>query len=322
MKSSAKNTIFSLLVAIGTFGVWEGCLEWMGISVVTQSHLYEQNVSSWRLQGNLQNQQIRTPHDKHDFFVSTNADGLRISVANKQERVDIAFLGDSNIFGWGVHDTETLSEQLNLSFPSLHFLNAGQPGHSTFQSYELFMETLTQYKPRWTILALSMHDHNQAPISDRERNGFVMGWIPHIRLWLHKNIRIYAWLRTLVFVKTSNQADTTAETFRVRDDERELMLQSMIATAKEWNGQIGLLLLPFHQDILGQSMHRPCIGWSQKMNKTYQIPVLDIRNCCSDSKDNLTFSFDRGHLNKEGISKIVPVLHAQLIKEGIVPIKK
>ena len=322
MKFSAKKTIFSLLVAIGTFFLWEGCLEWMGIAVVAQSQVYEQNISSWRLQGNLQNQRIRTPHDKHDFLVSTNPHGLRTSITNDHKRVDIAFLGDSNMFGWGVNDTETLPEQLNLSFPSLYFLNAGQPGHSTFQSYELFMEILTQYKPRWTILALSMHDHNQAPISDLERNGVVRGWIPHIRLWLHKNIRIYAWFRTFLFVQKANQADTKAETFRVRDDERENMLQNMTATAKEWNGQIGLLLLPFHEDLLGQSMHRPCIQWSQKMHNTYQIPVLDLRNCCSDSNDRFTFSFDRGHLNKDGISEVIPELQRQLIQQSILPIKK
>ena len=44
--------------------------------------------------------------------------------------------------------TKALTAQLSLKLPNHHILNAGQPGHSTFQSYELFMETLGHYKPK------------------------------------------------------------------------------------------------------------------------------------------------------------------------------
>ena len=186
--SVIHKCLIGCLVGLGFLFLIEGILEFAGIRVLSQSEVYVQKVTSWQLQGNLQQKRILTKHDQHDFLISTNIDGLRTSLSPGDEGIDIAFLGDSNIFGWGVDDHETYDAQLQKKMPQLKVLNAGQPGHSSFQSYELFTEYLPMYKPKWTILVLSMHDHNQTAISDVERSGSVHGITPRVRLFLHRHL--------------------------------------------------------------------------------------------------------------------------------------
>ena len=307
-------------VSLGLFFILEGILEFLGIRVFSQSEIYVQKVTSWRLESNLQKRRIQTKHDQHDFLVSTNNDGLRTSLSKESRNIDIAFLGDSNIFGWGVDDDETYDAQLQKNHPHLKILNAGQPGHSSFQSYELFTEYLPLYKPKWTILVLSMHDHNQTAISDVERSGSINGIIPHIRIFLHNHLRIYSLLRSFLFVETQNQANATGETYRVRDDEREKLLKSMIEQAAVWNGKIALALFPFYEDLMATHMNRPCLEWSQKMKQLYNVPVIDIHTCCLDPNSEWTFHFDHGHLNSKGINSVIPHLQEELMKEGIIDI--
>ena len=138
---------------------------------------------------------------------------------------------------------------------------------------EIFTEYFPIYKPKWTILVLSMHDHNQTAISDVERSGSVHGILPHLRLFLHKHLRIYSLLRGFLIVETQNQADATGETYRVRDDEREMLLKAMIDQAASWNGKIALALFPFYEDLMGTHMNRPCIEWSQRMKHLHNITV-------------------------------------------------
>jgi hypothetical protein len=320
MKKNIQKATMGLFLSLGFLCLLEGFFEFIGIDVVSQSVVYQQNVSTWRLEGNLQNKRFKTPHDEHDFLVSTNSDGLRSSLSLKAQNVDIAFLGDSNMFGWGLDDSETYDALLQNKFPDVQFLNAGQPGHSSFQSYELFLKLIPKYKPKWTILLLSMHDHNRAPISDVERSGVVNGFVPHIRLWLHKHSRIYSLVRGLLITKSMNQADAKGETYRVRDEEREKLLVSMMEKAKHWEGSIALALFPFHEDLQGIPMNRPCSKWVQDMKQKYQIPIIDIRFCCRDATGTSTFDFDHGHLNHRGIKTVLPYLEKELIEKNMIQV--
>ena len=80
-----------------------------------------------------------------------------------------------------------------------------------------------------------MHDHNQVVISDWERSGIVHGWTAHMRLWLHKDIRLYAWIRTFLYIQ-KKIARQYNETFRVRDDEKQKLYKKddHNSTGMEW----------------------------------------------------------------------------------------
>ena len=166
-------------------------LEFIGIRVLSQSEVYVQKVTSGNYKETYNKKRILTKMINTIFWSLRILMDYELLSLQGDESIDIAFLGDSNIFGWGVDDHETYDAQLQKKMPQLKVLNAGQPGHSSFQSYELFTEYLPMYKPKWTILVLSMHDHNQTPISDVERSGSVHGIIPRVRLFC---INIYEYI--------------------------------------------------------------------------------------------------------------------------------
>ena len=56
------------------------------------------------------------------------------------------------------------------------------------------------------------------------------------------------------------------------------------------------------------------------MKQSYNIPIIDIHECCQDGDQDWTFSFDRGHLNSKGINSVIPHLEEELMKEGIIDI--
>ena len=116
-------------------------------------------------------------------MVSTNADGLRTSLSQGDESIDIAFSRRFEYFGWGVDNHETYDAQLQKD-ASLKGIECWSTGSFLFSnpinsSQSIFL----CINPNGTILVLSMHDHNQTAISDVERSGSVHGIIPHVRLF-------------------------------------------------------------------------------------------------------------------------------------------
>ena len=86
----------------------------------------------------------------------------------------------------------------------------------------------------------------------------------------------------------------------------------------EWKNRIGSL--SFYEDLIDTHMDRPCIEWSSKMKQSYNIPIIDLHECCQDRDQDWTFSFDRGHLNNKGIKSVIPHLQKELIQEGIIDV--
>ena len=108
-----------------------------------------------------------------EFFVSTDADGLRLPfpdtayVSDDDDRTTIVYLGDSIIFGWGIRDIEAIPSQLEYTLrmrdPQHQYqvINGGQPGYSSMQSFLLYTHVLAQYKPDHVVLQLA--EHNLSP---------------------------------------------------------------------------------------------------------------------------------------------------------------
>ena len=70
---------------------------------------------------------------------------------------------------------------------------------------------------------------------------------------------------------------------------RESIIQTAEKKAATWNGKIGLALFPFYEDLIDTHMDRPCIEWSSKMKQSYNIPIIDIHECCQDRDQDWTF---------------------------------
>lgn len=76
----------------------------------------------------------------------------------------LVFLGDSFLFGWGVHDHETVTEQLEqqlkrqsqAAFP--HCLNLGVPGYNIEQASLTLVENLDRVEPTAVVLCCTAND--------------------------------------------------------------------------------------------------------------------------------------------------------------------
>lgn len=128
--TNSKQYLLSIIVVVSSlsFGVllFENILSWYSASIAQSSKMdsglmgYNYKLG-WSLSSGWSGH-----HEHHDFDVmySTNRDGMRFQpnfLDAKSKKV--AILGDSFTFGYGVNDSETFSNKLNILNKGNSFLN-------------------------------------------------------------------------------------------------------------------------------------------------------------------------------------------------------
>lgn len=267
--------------------------------------------AGWRMSPNLDGHRMQGTREPHDFTVSTNSDGLRTTLPRARTDLKrLAIMGDSNVFGWGVQEEDTVAAQMQEHMPGWEVLNAGQPGYTMWQVGWLWDEVVADYDPDVVLVWLPQADHNLALVSDRER---VEGGA---RLLLARHSRIYALLRTLVWSRADQEyvlpldADGEPRVPRVTVDERKQVLDRL--------GQdttLVLGLIPFYAD-LGVRVPQDRMGLSEALGM--DLLTIDVRDCCGSSTtdaDAMTFEFDRGHFNALGNDPLGEAAAAALLGE-------
>lgn len=79
-------------------------------------------------------------------------------------KMRILFVGDSCLFGWGVHDHETLTARLeellnsDSASPGVVCLNAGVPGYCAEQQYHCLVEIFERYQPDAVVVCQVRND--------------------------------------------------------------------------------------------------------------------------------------------------------------------
>lgn len=94
------------------------------------------------------------------YRVQSNVRGLRmvddIEIPKKRQR--ILCIGDSNTFGYGVHNQDTFPALLERLAPQLEVLNAGVSGYTISDETALFEERARHAAPDITILQVTHND--------------------------------------------------------------------------------------------------------------------------------------------------------------------
>ena len=287
------------------------------------------SMGQWRMTPNLSAHRMKGMREAHDFRITTNGDGLRTNLSKERspDTYRIALMGDSTVFGWGVEDGESIaaaaeSKLHEQGFSHVEVLNGGQPGYSTGMAGWLFKEALASYQPDLTIVFVSMHDFNRTLISDIERVRGPNGFRASIRSFSVRNIALYEMLRRKVYPMADraqilpHEQSTEGRVPRVSNKERLQVLGEMNEQANQWQGQVTAGFLPFYVDLLRDSSTpdagRPGLNQAISWSKSSGIPIFDLRRCCGPGGDDLTFSFDRGHLNAAGNQRVGHALAQQL----------
>lgn len=116
-------------------------------------HLFEPAVGNafYRVKPNYRQEFLR-----HEFRtqVRTNNIGLREDSDYHGEPVDIAFIGDSYTFGWGVETGQRYSDVVRSAFPGLRVLSYAYPNGHAPVSYLSFLQQRPELMPRVLVLGL------------------------------------------------------------------------------------------------------------------------------------------------------------------------
>jgi hypothetical protein len=302
------------------------------LSATGTEQLYRRDaLGGWQVQAGMSNHRMRGTREPHDFVLSTNPDGLRTRHTLHKEPSSwrIALMGDSNVFGWGVDDGDTLAVHLEGALhaageTSAQVINAGQPGHSTTQMRWLFEEVLAGYQPDLVIVVPSLHDHNQAHVSDAEALEGASGPVAALRVGLARHSRVYAALASVLSPLSGEpqllpDQEGVLRVDRVSDAERAANLDRMASGLEPWGGQLAIALLPFYSDLShppgDEPPPRPGEDWAREHARARGLDLVDVRTCCGPDADSLVFSFDRGHLNARGL-EIVGAALAKSIRRS------
>jgi len=322
------RAFYGLIIATCLVGLVE-----VGLRLGAVAPAYEfTRLGRWQTTPNLIDVRMQGNREQHDFILNTNSDGLRTEIP--RERTPgmgrVAIMGDSNVFGWGLSESETLAAQTEAACQKaghkIEIINAGQPGYSTTQMGWLFEETLAAYEPDLTILFLSMHDENLVLVSDLEVWTGPQGLRAHARVFLAKHSRIYELIRRQLYSHTDtaqllpHHASSEARVHRVSDSEYGQILHRLRTRAQTWGGQIAVGFLPNHADLFLREASvtgRYAESWVRAWSSEVQMPLMDLRDCCIGDPEDKVFSFDQGHLNARGNAEVgisfaealVPLLH-------------
>lgn len=114
--------------------------------------------------------------------VRTNARGFREDVDFADADVDVAFMGDSFAFGWGVNVEDRFSNVIAASRPddrviSLSYNNGFQPEH-----YEYFLARHPELRPRAVIVLVCLGNDLDSDVRETEIDRAADGHITDLRL--------------------------------------------------------------------------------------------------------------------------------------------
>ncbi len=132
----------------------------------------------WAMVPNLVDEPLVHRESGTTFRVTTNDDGLRTRIAPGSAPgagSTVLWLGDSQIFGWGLEQESAPPQMLQLALDELlpgwngRVINAAVPGFSSMQCYLLLESVGVGYAPDVVVFGRSGHDIRGAELSDRRR---------------------------------------------------------------------------------------------------------------------------------------------------------
>ena len=117
----------------------------------------------WRVKPNLSGYQVNLGWaGAKGFTLSTDAQGFRATGALRPAAKRVLVVGDSTAFGVGVDDADTWPAQL-ATLLDAEVLNAGVPGHSTFQALRMAEKYGMDPKPELVMVCAGFNDSSITP---------------------------------------------------------------------------------------------------------------------------------------------------------------
>jgi lysophospholipase L1-like esterase len=178
---------------------------------------FEHNQPYWIFDPDLDKKAYPHRETGGKFTVSTDANGLRAPIHAQDpgpaDPFRIMFTGCSTTFGWGVDDHETYAWLVESMLregghSEVEVINAGQPGHTSFQGEWLYRTVASAYRPDLVFFGYVVQDARKAAYSDASQ-ALLQQDAHLLKQSLLYRSRLYLGLLTLV------------DEYRIRAKERE-----------------------------------------------------------------------------------------------------
>ena len=328
MKRSRKLA-FSLVPLVAIVAGGEIAARVVGWPAAQHGLAFEHNQPFWITDASLGSQPFPHRETGGSFSVSTDANGLRVALRDgppePSDPFRILFLGCSTTFGWGVDDAETYPAIVGRTLreqghSDVQIINAGQPGHTSFQGGWLWDTVAAAYQPDLVFFGYVVQDARKAAYSDASQALLQQDARLLKQSMLYRS-RVYLGLRTLIDsyrIRAKEREDGGDEgVYRVS---REDYVDN-IRTFQDRTARIGahLVLFDFPLERSGYTTeHRRLVRIAAE---ELDLLHLDIQQSMEAATIDQTLYFpkDPGHANAEGRALIADHVVRFLTEEHLLP---
>jgi lysophospholipase L1-like esterase len=231
--------------------------------------------------------------------VMSNSHRLRsreVSVEETRDRLRVLCFGDSSTFGFGVDLADAWPNQLQELLDSEHpaaveVLNAGIPGHTTYQGRQRLAADLAKWQPHLAIITFGNNDgwrwDGLADKDHAQLNGSaVSSWLDHSRAWrCLLSVRLQANQRQAVENESRWAEQATGNYFtpntnwtpRVSLPDFSDNLHAMIDVCRRNGCELALIVWPDQRQLLDQPTWR--LPYQEAMRQVAQeadVPCVDL----------------------------------------------
>jgi lysophospholipase L1-like esterase len=201
----SRKIAFSLIPLVLVVVAGELGARITGWPAAQQDLPFEHNQPFWITDPALQAQPFPHRETGGSFTVSTDPQGLRAPIHERDKPAEafrIMFLGCSTTFGWGVDDEQTYPALVERALHErghdrVEVINAGQPGHTSFQGKWLYQTVASAYRPDLVFFGYVVQDARKAAYSDASQ-ALLQQDARLLKQSLLYRSRLYLGLRTLI----------------------------------------------------------------------------------------------------------------------------
>ncbi len=307
---------------VGVLGALELGLRVLGWPTVTAA--FEHNSPFWTADPD---QRLNpTPHREEStaFTVTTDANGLRAplhDVARAPGKARVMTMGCSTTYGWGSPDGSSYPALLETALTpyGVEVINAGQPGHTTFQGLWLWDGVLASYQPDVVVIGYVVQDARRAAYSDRSQ-AILQGDHRYLKNHVLYRSKLYLGLRSLVggvqIRAKERTQDENSGTFRVPPADYAANLRGLVERVQGIGASPVLFGFPLERAGY-TAQHRLIL---QAAGDELGVPVFDPQLDMEQAsrEQELYFARDRGHANPAGNAVIAGWVAAFLLEQGLI----
>jgi len=265
------------------------------------------------------------PDSKSDFCTINNLGLRKSTITPKTSKKNILFCGDSIIFGFGLHDNETIPSLLNIKYnKNIHVYNLGIPGYNSEQESILLERISKKVIPSLILVGYYLNDDDDAQIMKIEGRGRKNFWIEYyptpivinissgLDLYLYRNSALFRLINIYL-----NKFFKKNKLFNNRTDgeiSQKLGIQRMKMISEKYGAPLFFFIIPSMENKWTEYKYIDKHKKIKSLLKKYDIEYYDLLDDLSKYKPE-KLSFDGTHFTNIGAEIATDIIYKKINKK-------